>query len=319
MDASIIIVNWNTRDLLAQCLESVYTHPPNGDFEIFVVDNASTDGSAAMVRERFSQVRLIENAENLGFARANNIGIINSFGRYILLLNSDTVVLPDGLSRLVAFMDTHPDAAVIGPKSLNADGTFQASYVDFPTLMSELIVITGLARCLRGGYYPGHSLRQSLTVREADWVGGACMLVRRTAIQEVGVLDERFSMYAEEMDWCFRMRQRGWQVYYLPDAEIIHVGGASTPRNKALKRLRLRTSELLFFSKHYSKRQMLTLRGLILVVSLPRTISSMLCNLIAPSLKNREHLSIEWAQLQLAIRPVSEKLNSHHRKTRKKP
>ena len=251
IDLSIIIVNWNTRDLLEQCLSSVYATTHDIPFEVFVVDNASSDGSVEIVRERFPEVQLIENEENLGFAKANNQAIRESKGRYILLLNSDTVVLSGAIERMIEFMDGHPEAGAVGAKLLNPDGSFQASYNDFPTPLSELVLLAGLSRVVYNPYYPSYPPDLSNERRECDWVGGACLMVRKEAIEEVGLLDENYFMYVEEVDWCYRLRKAGWKVYYLPEAQIVHWGGQSSRRERGKARRLLRKSELLFFKKHY--------------------------------------------------------------------
>lgn len=252
MDLSIIVVNWNTRDLLAQCLASIYAHPPNCEFETWVVDNASSDGSAQMVRERFSNVRLMENRENVGFACANNQAIQESAGRYVLLLNSDTQVCGNALTLLVEFMENHSRVGITGAKLLNSDGSFQSSYANFPTLISELMSAAGLSRWVYGKYFPSFPPEASREARGADWIGGACMIVRRAAIVQVGLLDEIYFMYSEEVDWCYRFWKAGWLVHYLPEAEIIHWKGQSSG-SVIERREWLYKSKLWFFAKHHSK------------------------------------------------------------------
>ncbi len=167
-----------------------------------------------MVRARFPGVRLIENSENVGFARANNQAIALAQGRYVLLLNSDTVV-PDGaLASLIAFAEGHPEAGVVGARLLNPDGSFQAGPNRFPTLLSTVLGAWGVVQYLtRNSYYPSLGPEHSREAQQCDWVGGACLLARRSAIDQVGLLDEQFFMNSEEVDWCFRMKQHGWQVW----------------------------------------------------------------------------------------------------------
>jgi GT2 family glycosyltransferase len=241
-DLSILVVNWNTRDLLSQCLQSIYDTTHTLAYRIIVVDNASTDGSQAMVRQRFPQVCLVENDQNVGFARANNQALAVSRGRYSLLLNSDTVVLPHAMEKMVQFADAHPDAGIVGCRLLNEDGSLQKSWASFPTLWSEVLGRNFRIRRL---------VERNPLVYEVDWVGGACMLVRPGAVDEVGLLDVSFFMYSEETDWCFRMRQRGWKVYYLADAEIVHLGGGSASRRNVAQLVRLYENKIRFFYKHY--------------------------------------------------------------------
>jgi N-acetylglucosaminyl-diphospho-decaprenol L-rhamnosyltransferase len=242
VDLSIIIVNWNTQKLLAQCLDSVYTTVHNLNFEVFVVDNGSQDGSVAMVRRRFPQVRLIENDQNVGFARANNQALTVSQGNYSLLLNSDTIVLPHALEKMVQFADAHSEAGIIGCKLLNSDGSLQKSWASFPTFWSEV---------LGRNFRVRRQVEEERLAYEVDWVGGACLLVRPAAINEVGLLDESFLMYSEETDWCFRMKRQGWKVYYLTSAEIIHLGGGSASRTSAAQLVHLYENKTRFFHKHY--------------------------------------------------------------------
>jgi len=263
LDLSIIIVNWNTRDLLTRCLQSVYDTMSNLDFEVIVVDNASNDGSQAMVRQRFPQVRLIENDQNVGFASANNQALTVSQGHYSLLLNSDTVVLPHALEKMAQFADAHSEAGIIGCRLLNSDGSLQKSWASFPTFWSEVLGRNFRAR---------RQVEEESLAYEVDWVGGACLLVQPAAINEVGLLDESFFMYSEETDWCFRMRRQGWKVYYLPGVEVIHLGGGSASRANATQLVRLYDSKIRFFRKHYGARQTSLLRyGLAVVNALGLT------------------------------------------------
>jgi hypothetical protein len=263
LDLSIIIVNWNARDLLTRCLQSVYDTTSNLDFEVIVVDNASNDGSQAMIRQRFPQVRLIENDQNVGFARANNQALTVSRGRYFLLLNSDTIVLPHALEKMVQFADAHAESGLIGCKLLNSDGSLQKSWASFPTFWSEV---------LGRNFRVRRRVEEEPLAYEVDWVGGACLLVQPAAINEVGLLDESFFMYSEETDWCFRMRRQGWKVYYLPGVEVIHLGGGSASRTNATQLVRLYDSKIRFFRKHYGARQTSLLRyGLAVVNALGLT------------------------------------------------
>ena len=230
---SIVIISWNTRDLLAACLTSLRTYPPDGDHEIVVVDNASRDDSTAMVRRDFPHVHLIENPTNVGFAAANNQALALCRGRYVLLPNSDTEVTPGALSALVRFMEQHAQAGVVAPTLVNPDGSFQASYARFPTFVSEFLLITRLARWLSGPYAPSPRPRPHEAAHPVDWAAGAALLVRRAAIDQVGGLDAGYFMYSEETDWCWRLWRHNWQVWYLPAVKVIHHGGASS-RQRAL-------------------------------------------------------------------------------------
>jgi GT2 family glycosyltransferase len=250
-------VNWNTSALLIQCLDSIYQEVPRLTFEIIVVDNGSTDDSVSAICNKFPDVRIISNDLNLGFAKANNQGLAAGRGRYFLLLNSDTLVLPDALNRLVAVADHNPGVGIIGPKLLNMDGTLQKSWATFPTFWSELIGKNFRRR---------HSVANSQFAYEVDWIMGACMLVRSEIVTDVGMLDEDYFMYSEETDWCYRTKRKGWKVWYLSNSEIYHLGGGSANRSNLTQLVLLYRSKIFFFRKHYGNYQATLLRyGLALV------------------------------------------------------
>jgi len=250
IDLTVIVVNYNTRDLLATCLQSVATTARALRHEVIVVDNGSGDGSVELVAAQFPRVRLLRNAANRGFAAANNQAIAVSRGRYLLLLNSDAVLLPGAAAALVAHMDAHPGVGVAGAQLLNPDGSFQYSYADFPTLVGEVLLLTRLARLFRPSTFPSYPPEQSREVRSVDWVNGACLLARRAAVEAVGPLDETYFMYTEETDWCYRMRQSGWGVSYLPQARALHWGSQSARKQPERRRWQVYRSKWLFLRKH---------------------------------------------------------------------
>ena len=260
VDLSIIIVNWNTCELLRQCLTAVYDHIKALDFEVWVVDNASTDGSQVMVRQQFPLLNVIENSDNLGFACANNQALRQVTTEYALLLNSDALVTTGSVEALMACATRHPDAGVCGAMLLNPDGSFQASYGSFPTLWSEFLHLFSIRTFFGDHNYPSVPLEKSIVDREVDWVGGACFLVRRKAWEAIGLLDESYEMYGEELDWCLRMWQSGWKVRYCPDAQVIHLGGQSTRSIPLWKMQQIYKSKLRYFEKHsgLSSRRILT-------------------------------------------------------------
>lgn len=256
MDLSIIIVNWNTSSLLRKCIDSIYRSESKLSFEIIVVDNGSTDNSVTLIKDNYPQVQIISNIENRGFARANNQGLQKAIGRYFLLLNSDAMVKQNALDNLVGFADFHPVIGIVGPKLLNPDDTLQESCYRFPTLISEIF-----GRQL-GFYTP---VTYSSVAYETDWVMGACMLVRAKAVNDAGMLDEDYFMYSEELDWCFRIKRRGWKICYLESAEVYHIGGGSASRTNLNQLVRLYSSKILFFHKNYNAYFAVMLRyGLIL-------------------------------------------------------
>ncbi len=229
MDISIIIVNWNTRELLRKCLDSVETTVRSLSHEIIVVDNASTDGSAAMLRERFPRVRLIENLENRGFGAANNQALRVMTGRYALLLNSDAVLTENAVSELFACMENHPEAAMACGQLLNADGSRQNSIAAFPSLLT-LMTNTPLLEYLFPRRFPSKRYSHSGPV-EVDSGIGACLMVRMAAMDAVGLFDERYYFFFEETDWAYQMRRAGWKVLHVPTAFIYHLQGQSIGRN----------------------------------------------------------------------------------------
>ncbi len=253
VDLSVIIVNWNVRDLLRRCLQSIFANLPACRLEIIVVDNASGDGSAEMARTEFPQVRLIANPDNRGFPAANNQGLAVARGRYVLLLNPDTEVLSDALETMVAFADTHPDVGVVGPQLLNPDGTVQSSRRRFPTLATALFESTWLQpyapRRLLERYYVLD--RPDDQVQDVDWVTGAALMARREAVEQVGPLDEGFFMYCEELDWCRRFREAGWRVVYLPTARIVHHVGKSSEQVLPARHIHFQTSKVRYFRKYH--------------------------------------------------------------------
>ncbi len=256
---SIIIVSYNTRDYLRDCLRSLIAQ--DVEMEVVVVDNGSRDGSAVLVRDEFPRVRLIETGANLGFARANNLGMEEARGESVLLLNSDTVVKLGALKALAQFLDTHPDAAAVGPRLLNADGSRQLACYRFPSpgraFRDQLFLTALLANHPRWGDYRrwAHD-----SVRAVDFVIGAALLVRRAAIDQIGLLDEGFFMYAEETDWCYRMHQAGWKVYFTPEAEVVHYGGGSGKTLAAQVFAEFSGSQSRFYRKHYGRRGAMALR-----------------------------------------------------------
>jgi GT2 family glycosyltransferase len=248
MDLSIVIVNWNTRGMLLKCLESVYETIKGRNFDAWVVDNGSTDGSPGEVRERFSRVRLIENSENLGFARANNQALKLIQSPYVVLLNSDAILTPAALDTMIDFMDRKEDIGICGPQLLNEDGTKQNSVANLPTLATELLN-KSLLRRLFPEKYPGKELDIKEPM-EVESIVGACMVVRKKAIESVGLLDEDFFFFLEETDWCKRMRDKGWKIFHLPGSRVYHVQSGSARLTNVRARVEYWRSRYTFFRKH---------------------------------------------------------------------
>lgn len=269
MDLSIIIVSYNTRDLLRNCLQSIYANASEGDFEVLVIDNASTDGSANMVKEEFPQVELICNEKNLGFARANNLGIRQAKGDYILLLNSDTEVSPRALDGMVEFLNSYPEVGVVGCQLVDSAGKVEESCGFFPT--PKAILLTKLRRSkLLGPWFKNSraSILNPEGIQEVDWVTGACLMTRRRVVDEAGPLDEQMFMYFEDNDWCYRIKKAGWKVYFIPETQIIHKRGGSLKQVPDRMIYEYRRSQLHLYKKHLGLFSQLMIRVVIFAHSL---------------------------------------------------
>jgi len=247
---SVVIVCTNERELLRTCLSSILNAPPQEPLELIVVDNASTDGSAEMVKEDFPSCRIITNEQRLGFARNNNIGMREAGGRYLFLINSDAWVRPGAIDTLVAFMDSHPGVGICGPRVLNPDGTLQLSCRKFPTVRSVLMRrIPVVRRLLPERILAEHMLEDwdHACDRPVDWLLSACLLVRRQAVDEVGLMDDAYFLYAEDVDWCWRMWQRAWEVYYVPEAEAFHQYRRFSAKNQLSRKTLIHIRSLVHF------------------------------------------------------------------------
>jgi hypothetical protein len=265
VDLGIVIVNWNTRDYLRRCLETVMASQGDFAFSVLVVDNASTDGSAEMVRAEFPAVELIVSTVNGGYSYANNLGlralglrgagdVASDAPRYALLLNPDTEVPPESLVGMVRFMDTHPDVGVAGPKLVLEDGSLDlACRRSFPTPEVSFYRFSGLSKL-----FPRHPRfgRYNMTFMdpdvetEVDSVVGAYMQVRREAIRDAGLLDETFFMYGEDLDWAFRIKQMGWKVFYHPSVTVRHIKRAASRKSKKAQ-YEFQRAMWIFYQKHY--------------------------------------------------------------------
>lgn len=294
---SIVIVNWNTRELLRKCLTSIYAYPPDASFEIWVVDNASTDGSVGMIRQAFPEVNLIENQDNPGFAGANNQAIRKSHAEYILLLNPDTEVLPDALATMLAFLRTTPKAGAVGPRVLNPDRTLQTSSYPFPTLSREFWRLFQLDVFHAYGIYNMH--RWSPTQkRKVDVLLGACILLRMQVFDQIGLMCEDYFMYTEEVDMCLRIVRGHWDIYWLPQAEIIHYGGQSTRQASRKMFISLYKSKLLYFKKHHGPIQALLYKIILILAALARLALSPFALLNrSPVREERLELAHNYSQL----------------------
>lgn len=283
-DLSIVIVNWNVRELLRRCLESILgsdglvvggldtpRYSTSGEMwtaEVTVVDNASADDSVAMLAQDYPWVRIVANRDNLGFTRANNQGLAVSRGRYLLLLNPDTELAPDALKLLLAYAETHPQAGVIGPQLRYGDGSMQSSRRRFPTLATFFLESTVVQR-----WWPRNQVltryymldRPDDAISQVDWIVGACMVVRRAVLEQIGGFDEGFFMYSEELDLCRRADHAGWQVVWLPAAVVTHHEGKSSEQVVAARHIRFHSSRLRYVRKYHGRLAAALLRGFLLL------------------------------------------------------
>jgi hypothetical protein len=288
MELSVIIVSWNTRQILEDCLKSIYSNPPAGDFEILVIDNYSSDGSAEMIRALFPQARLVVNTSNLGFAGANNQGIRLSQGRYVLLLNSDTQVKPGAFETLLRFMDQNPKVGVSGARLFNQDGSLQVSCFPEPTLGREIWRLFHMDRLRPLAVYP----MDTWPLDRPQYVHtllGACLLIRHEVLDQVGLMDEGYFMYSEEVDLCHRIQRAGWLLAWVPQAQIIHYGGQSTKQVAQDMFLRLYRGKIRYFRKNNGWLAAQAYKLILIAASLGRLMLTPLVVFERPA-KRRQHL-----------------------------
>ena len=251
---SIIIVGYNSRQDLDGCLRSLLSTPPAIDYEILVVDNASTDGTVDHVRTRWTGVRVLEAGGNVGFAAANNLGIRQTFGELVLLLNPDTIVAPGAIDTLVAALDRTPAAAACGPRLVDAEGRPELSFgrmiAPLAEVRQKLLVVGNDRRLAPFTWMVDRRTRRPRTV---DWVSGACLLIRRADLEAAGLLDERFFMYTEDVDLCASVRARGRQILFVPEAQITHVRGRSAASAPRATNAAYRRSHVAFYEKHHPR------------------------------------------------------------------
>lgn len=278
---SICIVNWNTVDLLRDCLSSIYDDPQIALWEVVVVDNASTDDSVQMIQTAFPRAHLIVSDENLGFVGGNNLAIERARGDYLLLLNSDTRVEPGALGSLVDFLASHPEAGAAGPRLVGADGALQLSCGRSPNLASEFVnklLLHKLLPFFKFGRW------DHAEIREVGWITGACLLVRREVVEQLGPLDPQIFMFYEDLEFCMRIRRAGWKIFYHPFSQILHLGGQSTRKN--LRNMLVISQRSLFylFQKHFGRGHLHLLR---LLTAVEMVLRSLLWSAVALLLSER--------------------------------
>ncbi len=283
---SIIIVSYNSLNYLRDCLDSINNNKPSASFEITVVDNASSDGTVKAMRKDYPYLKLIENTRNKGFAAANNMAIKSSSSEYILLINSDCQVYANSIDRLLEFADANDDAGIAGPRIINNDGSLQFSCRKFPSFfdagMHSLLTNIAPDNPFSRRYKLADINRDEIS--KVDWVSGSCMLIRRAALNDTGLMDEKYFMYVEDTDLCYQMWKKGWKVYYFPESEILHHIGGST-KNNALSgavtsSIRMQKSVLYFFWKNYRKTLKVLLLPLLLMLLGIRIFLTFIKNLL---------------------------------------
>ena len=268
VELSVVIVSWNVRNLLQRAIRSIKTTWTDDiKSEIIVVDNGSNDGTVAMVETLFPDVRIIANQHNAGFTGGNNQGIQASRGEYILLLNPDTEIRDGAIHRMVNYLRNHPDVGLVGPKLLNTDGTTQSSRRRFPSIPILFVESTWLQplvpeRLLARYYVEDHPVDETQSV---DWVTGAAMMTRRSVIESVGFFDKTFFMYSEELDWCKRIKDAGWDIAYLPSAEVVHHVGKSSEQVLPARHIYFQSSKVRYAEKYNGKLVATILRSWILI------------------------------------------------------
>jgi GT2 family glycosyltransferase len=268
VDVSISITNYNTKEILVECINSIKETVRDHSVELIVVDDASNDGSAALILNKYPEIKLIRNNANLGYVRSNNAGMKASNGRYVMSLNADTKVLVRSIDALIDFMDKTSDAGAVGPKLLNGDGSIQMQCRrGFPTPSNSIFYFLGLSRLFPGSKTFGAYLLTYLddaSTSEVDSLCGAAMMVRREVIEKVGLMDESYYMYGDDIDWCYRIKRAGWKVYYLPEAEIVHFGGRGGSRFKSYRNIfEFHRAMAVFYRKHYSRGSLFIMNWLV--------------------------------------------------------
>jgi len=280
---SICIPTLQARDYLRDCLHSIESHPPQGDFEIIVVDNGSTDGTRQMLEQEFPTVRQIVNPTNLGFTKPMNQAMQASSGAYLLWLNPDTLLHPAAFDRLIEFMQAHPQAGICGPKVLNTDGSLQKPCRRGEStpwaVISYFLGLSSLFPKSRffGGYLMNYMGEDE--IHTVAGVAGSCLLVRRAVIEQIGYLDERFFAYQEDADFCFQARQAGWLVYYVPTAQITHYGGQGGSRAQPMRSIvAWHRSYFLYYQKNLSRNYFFLLNWLYYLAMLLKLVSTLAVN-----------------------------------------
>jgi GT2 family glycosyltransferase len=299
-DISIVIVTWNAIGYTRECLTSLDEQRSGLSVETTVVDNDSADGTQQMIRAEFPHVCLVENKANLGFAKANNIGISRCSGRYVCLVNSDVNVPQDCLGRMYDYMEANPAVGVSGPRMIGRSGKVERSYMRFPTLWNSLCNSLALDALFKGSRLFGGAMMTDFRnnqTSEVEVLNGWFLMVRREALDQVGLLDEDFFMYGEDIDWSFRFRKAGWQTVYFAGAQAIHYGGASSERAPVRFYIERQRASVQFWNKHHGRIGALTNRSIIFLHEVIRILGHSIAFLVRTAGRQDAALKIKrsWA------------------------
>ena len=289
MDLTIAIVSYNTREVILDCVQSVYAHTADISFEVIVVDNDSRDGTVAALKDAFPSTRIIANPDNRGFAKAVNQALAVSCGRHVLLLNSDTIVRDQALETMVAYLDAHPDVGAVSCKQWRGDGHLNQSCHPFPSIRDHLFysaLFQRIAPTMQAAAAATHAVDCTQS-QDVDWANGACLMVRRSLLQQLGGLDEEFFMYFEDVDLCRRLHQQGHRVHHLAEAEIVHFIGRSSGRDRERLQLVWEFSRIRYIEKHFSPVKRRLMKGWIAAGTGWRLVQSMWC---APAAQRRRRI-----------------------------
>ncbi|WP_407180110.1 glycosyltransferase family 2 protein [Bradyrhizobium sp. STM 3562] len=302
MDVSVVIVSWNTREILRGCLHSVFNETRQASFEVIVIDNNSHDGSAEMVRADFPAVKLIANPQNRGFAAACNQGMRLASARFVLLLNPDTLVLDDAISRCVRYADVRPDIGVVGCQVLENESRISPTGFSFPNPLNVFLALSGLSRLFPGSRLFGRpelSWWDRNTEQDVDVVTGMFMLVRREAIAEVGLMDESYFVYGEEADWCYRFAKAGWRRVFTPCAKIVHLDGGAKSTSQASKKMfvQLQKSSMIYHRKNLGLAAWWLAKMIYIVSNFVRMIAWFVLSVIKRDQRNRQRSAAARAAL----------------------
>lgn len=296
IDISAVIVNWNTKQFLIECIDSLIKNTKKHSIEIIVVDNASVDDSVEAVRKLFPFVKVIQNTSNLGFAKANNIGIKESSGRYVCLVNSDIKLVNDAIDLMIHHMDEHASIGVLGPKTLNPDMSLRLNCRRLPSLWNTFCQASGLSRIFPQYKTMNDNLMTYFphdVIKSVDILPGCFLMVRRKALSEVGLLDEKFFIYGEDKDWCKRFKEAGWKIIFFPSAEVIHYAGKSSEKEPDRFIIEKLKANLYYWEKHHNKIS----KGIFWITTLVSYLFRLLHNIILyfrlPAERNKNVLLIK--------------------------